>query len=167
MKRLIFVIIYIILSENGVLSDYYSCPNGTESCYYLNELLAPCSYKIDFSNVFIESGAGLDSFPFPNCACSQDFYNNLVSCCISCNFPVDNPLKFESDCRIGKNPVNIDEEKVPKTPITPDTSNSPSTTPSNTPIKSTNNVQSSGKNSSSSIVGKVAGTINCKIRTIF
>ncbi|CAG8497781.1 14610_t:CDS:2 [Funneliformis mosseae] len=50
---------------------------------------------------------GLDMWTFPSCMCSQVFYNSLVSCGNACNIPVDEPVKYESDCEIGNHPVNI------------------------------------------------------------
>ncbi|CAI2170307.1 872_t:CDS:1, partial [Funneliformis geosporum] len=39
--------------------------------------------------------------------CSQEFYNELVSCGNACNIPVDEPVKYESDCEIGNHPINL------------------------------------------------------------
>ncbi|CAG8596148.1 14566_t:CDS:2 [Funneliformis caledonium] len=52
------------------------------------------------------------TWPFANCMCSQEFYNNLVSCGNACNIPVDEPIKYESDCEIGNHPVNINVSTV-------------------------------------------------------
>jgi hypothetical protein len=48
-----FIIINIILSLFFYigLAERVSCPNADKYCYYLNELLAPCNGKIDFSGV--------------------------------------------------------------------------------------------------------------------
>ncbi|RIA94035.1 hypothetical protein C1645_866257 [Glomus cerebriforme] len=147
-----FIVIYIILSENGALAllnyGLYTCKNVTESCYRLNELLAPCFYKIDFNEVFILESAGLDTLPFPKCMCNQDSYISLVSCCISCDIPVDNSLKFESDCRIYNHPVNIDEGKVPDIP-----------NPSNLPDSPTTSSNTSKNTKSNLNLGMIAGLI--------
>ncbi|CAI2201929.1 18193_t:CDS:2, partial [Funneliformis geosporum] len=39
----------------------------------------------------------------------QDFYNNLVSCGKSCDQAIDEPSKFESDCRIGNHPIQLEK----------------------------------------------------------
>ncbi|RIA94036.1 hypothetical protein C1645_735063 [Glomus cerebriforme] len=145
-----FIVIYIILFENGVLALYndYTCKNVTESCYHLNELLSPCFYKIDFNEVFILESAGLDILPFPRCLCNKDAYTSLVSCSISCEVPFDNSTKFESDCRNKNFTVDIDEGKAPNIP-----------TPTNLPDSPTPSLNTSKNTKSNLNFGMITGLI--------
>ncbi|CAG8582103.1 10848_t:CDS:2 [Rhizophagus irregularis] len=89
-----------------------NCPNADQNCYYLNELLAPCNRKLDFSKIFHykNKGVGVDAnFIFDvSCACTKEFYDTLVACGQLCKFPVDPPIKYESECKIAKQPVDLD-----------------------------------------------------------
>jgi hypothetical protein len=59
-----FIIINIILSLFFYigLAEVVSCPNADKNCYYLNELLAPCDYKIDFSYIYYYFSVGGGKF---------------------------------------------------------------------------------------------------------
>ncbi|CAB4437402.1 unnamed protein product [Rhizophagus irregularis] len=105
-----FIIINIILSLFFYigLAEVVSCPNADKNCYYLNELLAPCDYKIDFSYIYYYFSVGGDNFSgLENCSCTKEFYDTLVTCGKFCQFPVDTTVKYESDCKIAKHPVDL------------------------------------------------------------
>ncbi|CAB4437404.1 unnamed protein product [Rhizophagus irregularis] len=109
-----FIIINIILSLFFYvgLAVLVNCPNADQNCYYLNELLAPCNRKLDFSKIFHyqNKGVGVDAnFIFDvSCVCTKEFYDTLVACGQLCKFPVDPPIKYESECKIAKQPVDLD-----------------------------------------------------------
>src|SRR5688572_28062761 len=132
--------ILFIYEDNFVLAEIVNCNNADENCYHLNELLAPCYYKINFNSIFYVGSVGLgkynkrintinytiilkmiiniyflffyiyiqDTLVFSRCVCSKEFYSSLVACGNTCNFPVDAPIKFESDCKIQNQPVDVD-----------------------------------------------------------
>ncbi|RGB26350.1 hypothetical protein C1646_770527 [Rhizophagus diaphanus] len=106
-----FMIINIILSLFFYfgLAAFTSCPNADKNCYYLNELLAPCSHGFDFSYIY-NFGNYSVHVPFwqsVNCVCSKEYYDTLVACGQLCKFNVDPPIKYESECKIAKKPVNL------------------------------------------------------------
>ncbi|PKK70816.1 hypothetical protein RhiirC2_779201 [Rhizophagus irregularis] len=48
--------------------------------------------------------------PFWNsesCVCSKEYYDTLVACGKLCKFNVDPPVKYESECKIAKKPVDL------------------------------------------------------------
>ncbi|CAB4488327.1 unnamed protein product [Rhizophagus irregularis] len=106
-----FIIISIILSLFSYvgLAKYVNCPNADKNCYYLNELLAPCNHKIDFSSIYYSVSVGVDAnFGFDiDCVCTKEFYDTLVTCGQLCKYPVDPPVKYESECKIAKKPVDL------------------------------------------------------------
>ncbi|CAB4395952.1 unnamed protein product [Rhizophagus irregularis] len=106
-----FIIISIILSLFFYvgLAEYIECPNADKNCYYLNELLAPCNRKLDFSSTYYSGSVGVDAnFKYDvNCVCTKEFYDTLVACGQLCKYPVDPPVKYESECKIAKKPVDL------------------------------------------------------------
>ncbi|RGB33727.1 hypothetical protein C1646_761369 [Rhizophagus diaphanus] len=106
-----FIIINIILSLFFYvgLAELVNCPNADKNCYYLNELLAPCKLKLNFNAVYYYDSVGVDAnFKFDeSCVCTKEFYDTLVTCGQLCKFPVDPPVKYESECKIAKQPVDL------------------------------------------------------------
>ncbi|CAG8582136.1 10850_t:CDS:2 [Rhizophagus irregularis] len=97
-----------LIPKGSLLAEVVSCPNADKNCYYLNELLAPCDYKIDFSYIYYYFSVGGDNFSgLENCSCTKEFYDTLVTCGKFCQFPVDTTVKYESDCKIAKHPVDL------------------------------------------------------------
>ncbi|CAI2162843.1 17097_t:CDS:2 [Funneliformis geosporum] len=135
------------------MSSQKTCKKIDDSCNEMNVLLEPCFFKIDFTRPTFGDKWGLDTWQIPKCMCSQDFYNNLVSCGKSCDQAIDEPSKFESDCRIGNHPIQL--EKGGKTNETPQKND----TNANQIPTSNNSTSNSNSNSSPLSLVATIGTV--------
>lgn len=105
----IFLMIFMFYVCNVVFGQelFHYCNNPDAICRSLNDQLRPCFYSINFPGPILGPKMGFESFPFPNCVCNQEFYNDMVSCGNTCNITVDDPEEFEFDCKDFGASVNL------------------------------------------------------------